>query len=85
MESTIQLKLSEIPRNEKLKLWLKIQNKSLRSIAQKVGLSQSTVAQHCANDTMPTRLYQHFISLGADPELLPEPLDRRPGPKPREG
>lgn len=84
MESTIQLRLSEIPRNEKLKLWLKLRGKTLRSIAQEVGLSLSTVALHCTHDTMPTRLYQHFIDLGVDPELLPEPLDRRPGPKPRD-
>jgi len=81
---TLRFQLTEVPRNEKLKLWLKIQGKSIRGIARQMGLNPSTVGQHCANDTMPTRLYKHFISLGADPELLPTPLDRRPGPKPRD-
>lgn len=79
------LTLTEAPRIEKLKLFMRMQKPPLSfvSLSKQLGISSAALGRHCANDTMPVNQHSHLIDKGIPENLLPKPEDRKPGPKPK--
>lgn len=75
--------LPDLTRDEKREIWLKRTGNTLRSLAEVAGISLSTMSNHMRNATMPSRQYEALVAYGVPEEVLPDPLDRKPGPKPK--
>jgi len=48
-----------------------------------MGISGNAVSKLCDQDTMPVHRHKQLRNLGVPAELLPEPMDLKPGPKPK--
>lgn len=85
MQSNLHLNLTEAPRIEKLKLFMRMQQPPLSfvALARPLGVTSAALGRHCAQETMPVNQHTHLVNNGIPPELLPAPLDRKPGPKPK--
>jgi hypothetical protein len=75
--------LTEITRNEKREIWIKRQGETLGHLALITGVSTATLSRHLRNETMPVKLHECLVSYGVPAELLPMPLDQKPGSKSR--
>lgn len=83
MESRSDANLINPTRQESLLLWMRRNGHSFRGYGRDIGLSGVQVANLCGQDTMPTQRHAQLVALGVPVDLLPEPLDVKPGPKPR--
>ncbi|MBN2140859.1 MAG: helix-turn-helix transcriptional regulator [Desulfovibrionaceae bacterium] len=72
-------------RQESLRLYLGRAGLSFREIGRRIDVSGAAIAKLCNQETMPTRRHAELIAMGIPAGLLPEPLDIKPGPKPRVG
>ena len=78
--------LSNAPRIEKLKLWMRMQHPrlSFNKLALPLQIQGQTLARNCANETMPVRQHEYLVKTFDVPvEYLPIPLDVKTGPKPK--
>ena len=70
-------------RIDKLHIWMRHNNMRFVSIAQKIGCSEFTARRLLNNPTAPSHRVRQLASVGIPLELLPDPLDIPPGPKPK--
>ena len=75
--------LAELTRDEKREIWCKRKGETLRNLAQVAGVTKSTLSVHLRRETMPVAQHARLTEYGVPAELLPAPLDRKTGPKPR--
>lgn len=68
--------------DEKRKIWLKRNGYTMTNLAKVAGVTVSALSRTLRNPTMPVAQHQALVDFGVPPELLPQPLDRRPGPRP---
>jgi len=83
MQLGIAPTLTELSRQEKLRLWMERAGVTFISLALGVGINPAVLGRQCKQDTMPARNHSALLAQGVPAELLPVPLDQRPGPKPR--
>jgi transcriptional regulator with XRE-family HTH domain len=75
--------LAELSKEEKRDIWMH-RNRVTQSILAKVaGVSKCTISYFLRQPTMPSIRHAALIAFGVPCELLPEPLDRKTGPKTR--
>lgn len=75
----------EPTRQELLRIWLARNATGFKQIGERIDISGTGLAKICDQETMPTRRHAELIAMGVPAGLLPEPLDIKPGPKPRVG
>lgn len=83
MHSPIAANLTELSRQEKLRLWMSRNRWTYARLARSLDITSNAVAKLCNQSTMPVRRHAQIVTLGVPAELLPQPLDVKPGPKPR--
>lgn len=71
------------PRQRRLRDWLRAHDITIAALGRALGVSSSRAGELLVAETMPTWLYARCFSLGLPADLLPEPLDRKRGPKPK--
>jgi transcriptional regulator with XRE-family HTH domain len=64
-------------------VWKERQGVSYNEMGRRMGITGVRVSNLCHGDRMPTHRHAQLIAIGVPRELLPEPLDVKPGPKPR--
>ena len=70
-------------RNQELQTWMIDKQYSLKMLADAADLALPTFLYHLKNLTMPVERHRLIVqAYGVPSRLLPEPMDRRPGPKP---
>lgn len=83
VSQTSFINLPDLTREEKREIWLRRTGYTLKILAQVAGVSLTTLSLHMRNKTMPVRQHETLVAFGVPPEILPEPLDKKSGPKPR--
>ena len=67
-----------------LLIWLEERNITMADVAEVLGLkSEGSARAFFKTLTMPVSNHTKVVALGVSAELLPEPRDRKPGPKAR--
>ena len=74
------LDVSNLTREEKLRIWMALAGETYSSIARKVGLEFSSVKYLLENKTISIARYE---DLGIPEDVLPPAKDLKPGPKKR--
>lgn len=77
------INLAELSQEEKRELFIRRAGWTLSYLAKNVGVSTATLSRHLRNTRMPSEQHRALVDLGMPPELLPEPRDIKPGPKPK--
>lgn len=67
----------------KLRQWMWERDITHKSIAERIGMAESTVATMLKSPHIPTKRHAQLIQLGIPPEVLPVPLDKRNGRPPK--
>lgn len=62
-----------------LQKWMRERDITHRAIAEKIGVAISSVHRFLNSEDMPARRHAELLRLGFPVELLPAPLDRKPG------
>jgi len=75
--------LTPLTRQEALRLWMNRNGKSFSAWGGNMGVTGNAVSKLCDQDTMPVHRHEQLRHLGVPAELLPKPMDLKPGPKPR--
>jgi len=71
-------------RQDRLRSWLALHRKTVRSVAQDTGICRTVVHAIFADHRAPQGHIERLIAYGIPSELLPEPrAPLKPGPKPR--
>lgn len=83
MQSPIAPNLIPVNRQEALLLWMRRTGQTYVRLAGEMGLTGNAVSKLLGQDTMPTHRHSQLLELGVPQELLPQPMDLKPGPKPR--
>lgn len=83
MQFTEQISLTDLSREEKLKIWMGRAGVTYRKLAKHLGVGVSSTIALCRGETMPTRRHSQCVDFGIPAELLPEAKDLNPGPKPK--
>lgn len=83
MQSPIAPNLTPVSRQEALLLWKTRTGQTYERLGGSIGLSGNAVSKLLGQETMPTHRHRQLLALGVPEELLPRPLDLKPGPKPR--
>lgn len=81
MESSFKSNLTDLSREEKLLIWLLRNNKNWTSLGRAMGMTGAAASKLCRGKSMPTRRHAELVKYGVPKELLPPPLDIKPGPK----
>lgn len=68
-------------RISQLQKWMRERDITHRAIAERIGVAISSVHRFLNSEDMPVRHHEELLRLGFPVELLPEPLDRKPGRK----
>lgn len=86
MESNNSVDITSLPlpRQERLRLWLRKQGLSAAAIARKLDLTTGLICRQLSAETIPTRRHAELVALGLPVALLPQPVDLKPGPRPRQ-
>lgn len=79
----LQLDLSQPDRQARLDAFLSVHRISKSHLAALLGIHHSYVGKICSGERRPKEHIQRLIDLGIPADLLPQPGDGRPGPKPR--
>lgn len=58
-------------------------NITYRAIGEQLGVVTSFAKTLLAGDTIPSKRHAQLVALGFPPDILPEPLDLPPGPRPK--
>ncbi len=83
MEFTSNTNLTQLNRQEALELWKRRNGLSFAEMGRRIGLTGEQVSNLCGSETMPPHRHLQLLGLGIPAELLPPPLYRKPGPKPK--
>ena len=74
--------LSDLTMDEKREIWLKRNGCTVKRLAEVAGVTVSVLSRTLRNPTMPVAQHQALVQLGIPSEFLPQPLDKKPGPRP---
>ena len=66
-----------------MKQWLEAHNITYRAVGDKLGVTVGGAYALLTRDTIPTDRYAQLVDLGFPKDILPEPMDLSPGPKPK--
>lgn len=83
MQLPITTNLTDLSRQERLRLWMHRNSLTFAALGRQLDLTGNAISKLCSQATMPTRRHAELIALGVPDELLPQALDIKPGPKPR--
>lgn len=83
MKSPVSGNLILPTRQESLRLWMTRNGKSFNELGRQIGTTGHGVSWLCDQSTMPTHRHAQLVALGVPAELLPEAMDIKPGPKPK--
>jgi len=83
MESSSEHNLITPTRQEALNIWISREGLSHARIARALGLTQSAVSKMLKRDTAPVHRVEQLREFGIPLHLLPQPVNLKPGPKPR--
>lgn len=70
-------------RQQRLRDWMEQHNITVTQLAKDLGVAQRMVRQYISAETIPTVRHTQFVVLGFPLDLLPQPLDKKPGPQKR--
>lgn len=70
-------------RPKRLRKWLRAHDITLAALGRELGVSETRARELIFIETMPTLLHARATALGIPAELLPQALDKKPGPKPK--
>ena len=73
--------LEHLTTDEKRQAWLKRHKCTLTILAEVAGVSVSVLSRSLRSATMPTNQHAALCAFGVPVDLLPEPLDKKRGPK----
>lgn len=83
MQSHSAVNLTPPNRQEQLLLWMRRTGQTFKAWGSLVGVSGHALSKLVGQETMPVRRHEQLVCLGVPVELLPLPLDIKPGPKPK--
>ena len=69
-------------RQKRLRLWMEEHGITVKQLAKDLGVAVRMARQYLSAETIPTIRHTQFTVLGFPLDLLPQPLDKKPGPKP---
>ncbi len=72
-----------LPRSVRMRLWMRQYDITDRAVAEKLGLTPARVTIMLNRDTMPTVHHAALLQLGFPASILPQPYDRKSGPRRR--
>lgn len=70
-------------RQERLRLWMEDHEITVKQLAADIGVAKSMARQYLSAETIPTARHMQLVVLGFPLDLLPQPLDKKPGPQKR--
>ena len=70
-------------RLRKVKAFMAAHSITLRAIGEQLDVTTSGAKGLLARDTIPTGRHAQLVALGFPPDILPEPMDLPPGPRPK--
>lgn len=76
--------LTDLTRQERLDLWMRRTGTTFVLLGEICGIHANCVTSHLRADTMPVRHHAALVAAGMPLELLPDPQDQKPGPKPKQ-
>lgn len=79
----INLTQSDLTRQERLSIWMRRAGITKMQVAEKIGVQPIAVTRWFRAETIPTWRYWQLVEFGIPPDLLPDALDKAPGPRPR--
>jgi len=83
MQSTISINLTELSRQEKLRLWMARTGVRFVDMAVALDVTPAAIGKLCKQATMPEHRHRALVAFGVPADLLPAPLNVKSGPKPR--
>lgn len=72
---------TELSRYEQLLIWLRRNDISIRKLAKKMSISAMSVSRLARAERISIQRRTEFLELGIPPDLLPEGIDVKRGPK----
>lgn len=67
------------PNFKSLREWMENKDITVRSLAERLQISVATASTLLRGETMPVKRHEALQHLGFPVDLLPAPLDRKPG------
>lgn len=64
-------------------MWMIRNDLSFAEMGRRLEVTANAVSKLCGQDTMPVTRHRQLVEQGVPVELLPAPMDIKPGPKPR--
>lgn len=83
MQSSIAINLTELSRQEKLRLWMARTGVRFVDMAVALDVTPAAIGKLCKQATMPEHRHRALVAFGVPADLLPAPLNIKSGPKPR--
>lgn len=83
MQSSIAINLTELSRQEKLRLWMARAGVRFVDMAVALDVTPAAIGKLCKQATMPEHRHRALVAFGVPADLLPAPLNIKGGPKPR--
>lgn len=65
------------------KEWMAEHDVTYRALGEKIGVGISRARDLLTRNTIPTARHAQLVELGFPADILPEPMDLPPGPKPK--
>ena len=70
-------------RQQRLRNWMEQHNITVNQLAKDLGVAVRMARQYISAETIPTMRHTQLVVLGFPLDLLPQPLDKKPGPQKR--
>lgn len=70
-------------RQKLLRLWMDDHKITVTQLAKDLGVAVRMARQYISAETIPTMRHTQLVVLGFPQDLLPQPLDKKPGPQKR--
>ena len=83
MQTSFDANLTNLNRQEALEVWKRRTGISFAEMGRRIGVTGENVSKLCAQETMPIHRHAQLVEIGVPAELLPVPMYRKPGPKPK--
>lgn len=73
-----------VNKKQELRVWLLRNETTMRELADFIGIKAATLCVHLNKSTIPTEHFNKLVNeLHVPAHLLPEPMDLKPGPRPK--
>lgn len=69
-------------RKQRLREWMRQNSYTVRKLADDLGVVERMARQYLSAETISTKRHTQFVVLGFPQDLLPQAMDKKPGPKP---